>query len=252
VSHEKQKIEELDDSIYKKMFSESDYKKYKSYCLSPVTPTLRGSAQNSDYFFQNTLVRKSVYAEVYDKLEELFEKFNHLTGRSYKPFELIGRSSDTNLIICMGSACDTIEEVIKDESFNTSLLKIRLFSPFFKDKLSKILTENYKKISVLDRYNSFSSSGQPLYNEILNCVNDKNKLLSGVYGIGGKEFNIENVKSIIANMNNEQSLINFTINVDDDINFSSLPEYEELEKNNNETNIKILGIGGDGTYSLSN
>ena len=42
-------------------------------------------------------------------------KINELTGKDYKPFNYYGAQDATNVIVAMGSVCDTIKAVVDKE-----------------------------------------------------------------------------------------------------------------------------------------
>ena len=50
------------------------------------------------------------------------------------------------------------------------LIKVRLYRPFAADKLIAALPKTCKKVAVLDRTKEAGSLGEPLYQDVVNCV----------------------------------------------------------------------------------
>ena len=89
-SHEVNKLELIDEEVMKQMINDDYVLEHRSRGLSPDHPSLRGTAQNPDVFFQ---ARESVNP-FYDKCPEItqrvMDKFAKLTGREYHLFEYAG------------------------------------------------------------------------------------------------------------------------------------------------------------------
>lgn len=106
---------------------------FKKRSLNPNHPVLRGTAQNPDIFFQAREASNSYYDAVPEIVEGYMDKVNKLIGKKYKLFNYYGARDAENVIIAMGSVCDTIEETIDYLNANgekTGLVKVRLYRPF--------------------------------------------------------------------------------------------------------------------------
>ena len=51
-----------------------------------------------------------------DVVSDYMDKISEITGRKYRPFNYYGAADAENIIICMGSACEAIREVIDYEA----------------------------------------------------------------------------------------------------------------------------------------
>ena len=70
------------------------------------------------------------------------DKVSELTGRSYKPFDYVGAPDAENIIVAMGSVCETIEETMNKmvaEGHRVGLIKVRLYRPFVKKYFMDVL-----------------------------------------------------------------------------------------------------------------
>ena len=251
-SHEFQKIEELSDSVLKKMFPKLSEIYIKKNPLSPNNPLMFGTAQNPDVFFQGKEVNNAKYASFSKNFCDELEKFNTLVQREYKPFEYFGAKNAKNVIISMGSSTQTIKETISLNKTNTALISVRLYRPFDENYLLSLLPKSTKRICVLDRTKENGARG-PLFLDVVSAIlkSKRNiKVIGGRYGLGGKEFSPSCVFAVIENLNSKKPKDDFSVGILDDINHSSLPLTEAFNKTN-QNEIKIFGLGSDGSVSAS-
>ena len=251
-SHEIQKIDAVSDEVIKAMLPEEEIKKFKAIRMTPNAPYQKGTAQNPDVFFQNRELSSPAYVNIYKKLKEILKQFATLTGRKYSPFDLIGTKKPKNVIVSMGSSCETIEEVLesdKELSKDVALVDVHLYRPFDYEKFSKTLPETVEKVIVLDRTKECGAR-DPLYLDVVTALKNRPniKIIGGRYGLGGKEFTPAMVKAIIKNF--ETMKDNFTVGIIDDVSNSSLP-LETYHSKIKTFQMKFFGLGSDGTVSAS-
>ena len=244
-THEIQKIDIIEDETIKKLAQE-DVKKFYNRNRNLQF----GTAQNPDTFFQNRMARETLYQDVGKNLQEIFDKIFDACGRKYKAFEFYGNKNAEYVIVAMGSACKTIEEYIDShQTEKIGLVKVVLYRPFLKEEFLKILPKSVKTISVLDRTKE-SGSLPPLALDVISCLQqNKIEVLSGVYGLGGKEFTPNCVKAVYENMKKEKKN-NFSVGIEDDLSFSSLKTDNNWQEEQS-FNIKVFGLGSDGSVSAS-
>lgn len=132
-SHEIQKIEDLDREALKEMMSEKSLAAFRSKALNPNKPVTRGTAQNPDVFFQAREASNPFYDAVPDVVARYMGEISELTGRHYLPFDYYGDPEAENIIIAMGSVCETITETVdhlREKGEKVGLLTVRLYRPF--------------------------------------------------------------------------------------------------------------------------
>ena len=250
-SHELQKIEIVDDETIKKLLPTAEIEKFKASRMNPNMPYQKGTAQNPDVFFQNREASNLSYESVFKILEKILKDFYALTKRKYSPLSLFGAKNPKNVIIAMGSACQTIEETIeKDKSFSqdVALLNVHLYRPFEYENLSKILPDSVQKVTVLDRTKECGSR-DPLFLDVSNALkNTRIQVVGGRYGLGGKEFTPAMVKAVVKNFDEMKD--DFVVGIEDDLTNKSL-KVEEYHTNSKNYQMKFWGLGSDGTVSAS-
>lgn len=251
-SHEFQKIEEIDDGLIKKLFPSLSEINIKQNFLTPDAPKMFGTAQNPDVFFQNreaSVLSHKNFSKDFIKELQLFEKN---TGRKYEPFEYIGNKNAKYLIVSMASSTEVIEETIKYLNCDSALLKVRLYRPFDEEYLLSKIPKSIKKICVLDK-TCEAGAENPLYLDVSAAILKSGRntcVISGTYGLGGKEFSPACVKAVINNLEVKESKTKFTVGITDDISNTSLP-LPIYENALNQHEIKIFGLGSDGSVSAS-
>ena len=72
-SHELQKIEVIDTDKLKKLIDEKALNEFRSRALNINNPTIKGTAQNEDIYFQATEVRNEYYTKVVDIVNDYMQ-----------------------------------------------------------------------------------------------------------------------------------------------------------------------------------
>ena len=250
-SHEFQKIQDISDSEILDLYPKLKDIKIKQTPLSPNNPRMYGTAQNPDVFFQNKERQNLKYASFSQNFKKELDNFYNLTKRKYAPFEYYGSENPKYIIISMGSSVETIKETINNDE-EVGLISVKLFRPFDYELLASLIPNSVKKICVLDRTKE-SGSENPLFLDVSSTILKSKKrieVIGGRYGLGGKEFSPACVKAVIENLKKRNSKQGFTVGINDDISNTSL-EVKEYFNHLNQTQIKIFGLGSDGSVSAS-
>lgn len=257
-SHEVQKIEVLEYEELEQLLDKDAVNEFKRRALNPEHPVTRGTAQNPDIYFQGREAANRHYMAIPELVESYMNEINRLTGRDYHLFNYHGAPDAERIIIAMGSACDTIQETVdylNARGEKVGMLTIHLFRPFSLEHFFKYMPDTVKKIAVLDRTKEPGSAGEPLYQDVRNAFYDKtNKpvIVGGRYGLGSKEVTPGNILSVFDNLKNENPKNGFTIGIDDDVTYTSLPVAEEIDTTDADTkSCKFWGLGSDGTVGAN-
>ncbi len=262
-SHEYSKIDAWDESNnyaeVKAMFDELDMQKYvddfKARSLNPEHPIQKGTAQNSDTYFQNRETANCYYEATPAIVSKYMEYVSKKSGRTYNLFDYVGAPDAEEVIVAMGSGIETIEETINKlnaEGKKYGLIKVRLYRPFFADAFIKAIPASCKKLAVLDRTKEPGSLGEPLYLDVCTALLEKGvsgiKVFGGRYGLGSKEFTPSMVLSIYKNLELDAPKNHFTVGIYDDITNTSLDFSEKYDAAPaGSTSCKFYGLGSDGT-----
>jgi len=253
-SHEINKIKTIDLEKYSDLIDEEALKKFRAKSLLKGNSTTRGTAQNEDVYFQNMESRNKDYEETIDNVIYYMDKINKLTGFDYKPFTYYGKKNAKNVIVAMGSVCDTIKEtvdVLNKKDYSIGVITVHLYRPFSAKHLLSVLPKTVKNIAVLDRTKEAGSSGEPLYLDVLEALKDtKIKIIGGRYGLSSKDTTPGMIKGIFDHLDKRNKVNHFTIGINDDVTNLSLP-YNDFNLNNKHKELLIYGYGSDGMVSTS-
>ena len=258
-SHEIQKIEIWDYEDLKEMCDMDAVKAFRDRALNPENPTMRGSHENGDIFFQHREACNSYYNAVPGIVEEYMDKVNAKLGTDYKLFNYYGAPDAERVIVAMGSICDVAEEVIdylNKKGEKVGIVKVRLFRPFSAEKLVEAIPATAKTIAVLDRTKEPGSLGEPLYLDVVAALNTTGrtgiKVIGGRYGLGSKDTPPASVFAVYAELAKADPKPQFTLGIVDDVTNLSLAE-EDAPNTAAEGTIecKFWGLGGDGTVGAN-
>ena len=246
-SHEINKINILEDEKWESLIDYKAISNFRSRALIPNNVITRGTAENDDIYFQNYESRNIYYEKEIDIVKNYMDKLNKIAGTNYKPFNYYGDINASNVIVAMGSVCETIKEVL---SSNMGLIEVHLYRPFSLESLKEVLPKSTKKIAVLDRTKEIGSQAEPLYLDITNALKDTDiKIIGGRYGLSSKNTTPNDILAVFDNLENECK-DHFTVGIIDDVTNTSLKVKNKKIKTNHDEYL-IYGYGSDGMISAS-
>ena len=258
-SHEIQKIEVWDYDELKSMVDMDDVQAFRARALNPERPVLRGSAENSDIFFQHREACNKYYNDAVATTEMYMNMVNEKLGTDCKLFNYYGAEDADRVIVAMGSVCDTIKETIdflNARGEKVGMIKVHLYRPFSVKHLVDVIPDSVKTISVIDRTKEPGSLGEPLFLDVVAAL--KNSKFSNVpvyggrYGLGSKDTLPAHIISVYNNMNAEKPKTEFTLSINDDVTNLSLDVTESPDTTpKGTTSCKFWGLGSDGTVGAN-
>ena len=241
------------------MVDMDDVQAFRARALNPERPVLRGSAENSDIFFQHREACNKYYNDAVATTEMYMNMVNEKLGTDYKLFNYYGAEDADRVIVAMGSVCDTIKETIdflNARGEKVGMIKVHLYRPFSVKHLVDVIPDSVKTISVIDRTKEPGSLGEPLFLDVVAAL--KNSKFSNVpvyggrYGLGSKDTLPAHIISVYNNMNAEKPKTEFTLSINDDVTNLSLDVTESPDTTpKGTTSCKFWGLGSDGTVGAN-
>ena len=259
-SHEVQKVACWDYADLADMCDMDAVQAFRDHSLNPERPSMRGSHENGDIFFQHREACNSFYDELPAIVEDYMHQINAKLGTNYELFNYYGAPDADRVIVAMGSFCDVAEEVIdylNAHGERVGLVKVRLYRPFVTSKFVAALPETVKKIAVLDRTKEPGSVGEPLYMDVLNALAIEGRsgitVVGGRYGLGSKDTPPASAFAVFSELAKDEPRRQFTIGIVDDVTNLSLPEDPNCPNTAALGTIecKFWGLGGDGTVGAN-
>ncbi len=264
-SHEINDVKLLSNDILSRMLTDKMALSQHARALTPDHPTLRGTAQNPDVFFQTREAANPMYEGLPGIVQAKMDQLGSLTGRHYKLFDYVGAPDADRVIVIMGSGAETAGEVAKalvESGEKVGVLQVRLYRPFDTAAFVKMLPPTVRHIAVLDRTKEPGAPGDPLYLDVLAAIAEQGVLqgldisrpviTGGRYGLASKEFTPQMVAGVYAGMAGRPASKHFTVGILDDVSGLSVdPDPDFQLPTAGLTQAVFFGLGSDGTVGAN-
>lgn len=252
-SHELNVIDSLGEGNLISLVDQQKLKDFKDRALNIGVKKQYGMSETEDIYFQSVEARSELYNAMPDIVNFYMGKINELANTHYAPFEYYGDAQAENIIIAMGSVCDTAKLVVEQENKKGNrigLIEVHLYRPFSKKYLEEVLPESVKRIAVLDMAKESGAAGEPLYLDVVSTLQGKNiTIVGGRYGLSSKNTAPDQIYAVYKMLESDPKN-NFTIGIVDDVCHTSL-DIEPYDVNLNDEELLIYGFGSDGMVSAS-
>ncbi|MBD3345061.1 MAG: pyruvate:ferredoxin (flavodoxin) oxidoreductase [Chitinivibrionales bacterium] len=266
VSHEIQKIEELTYDDMKEMIDEDLIKAHRARAMTPDHPTLRGTSQNPDVYFQGRETVNKYYDACPEIVQKAMDRFAKIAGRQYNLFDYVGAPDAERIIIMMGCGSEAAHETVdylNNHGEKVGLVKVRLYRPWDTKAFINALPSTVKSIAVLDRTKEPGSLGEPLYEDIRTSIGeamsdglaqfkDYPTIVGGRYGLGSAEFTPAMVKGVFDELSEKKPMNHFMVGINDDVTGHSI-KYDPTFSVEDDQTFRALfyGLGSDGTVGAN-
>ena len=198
ISHCMEKIETIDDAKVKEYIGEF---KAEYSVLDIKNPITVGSLDLQDYYFEHKYAVADAMKGAKNIILEVAKDFEKKFGRKYGLFEEYKMNDAEIAVVALGSTAGTAKAVVnelRDKGVKAGLLKLRVFRPFPHEEIANILGK-MKAVAVMDRSDTFSSAGGPVFTEIRSALYDsavKPKLINYIYGLGGRDISMAEIEKV--------------------------------------------------------
>ncbi len=257
-SHEIQKIETLEMEDLEPLLDREALAKFRSRALTPQNPVARGMAENGDVFFQHREACNTHYEAVPEVVESYMAEISKITGREYHLFNYYGAADAERVIIAMGSVTQAAQEAIDHlvaKGEKVGLVSVHLYRPFSAKHFLAAVPATAKRIAVLDRTKEPGANGEPLYLDVKECFYGRENaplIVGGRYGLASKDTTPSQIVSVFDNLALPMPKDHFTLGIEDDVTFTSLPMVAEVALGDPSTyEAKFYGLGADGTVGAN-
>lgn len=190
-SHGMENLHILEDEVVTKFIGEY---KIPRPLLDVDNPITVGPLALQDFYFENRRAQAEAMVNAKSVILDVAKEYAELTGREYGFFEEYKLEDAEVAIVVMGSTAGTAKYTIdqlRAKGVKAGMLKVRVFRPFPYAELKEAL-KGIKVIGVLDRADSLSSVGGPLFSELRAALYDAETrplITNYIYGLGGRDIN---------------------------------------------------------------
>ncbi|MFO7154064.1 MAG: pyruvate ferredoxin oxidoreductase [Caldicoprobacter oshimai] len=197
-SHAVENIELIEDEKVKEFIGE--YKPQYSL-LDRDNPISMGPLDMPAFYFEHKRAQAEAMKNAKRVILEVAEEFEKLTGRKYGYFEEYKMEDAEVAIVIMNSTAGTAKFVVNElrkQGIKAGLIKLRVFRPFPFEELGKALS-HLKAVAIMDKAESFSTAGGPLFTEVRSAMFDyakDTKAVSYIYGLGGRDVRTDDIMTV--------------------------------------------------------
>lgn len=234
-------------------------KAFRARGMNPMTPELRGSAQNSDVYFQAREAANRYYDNFPAIVDKVMERVGRLTGRRYHLFDYTGAPDATEVIVTMGTSAKVAAAAVESltrQGRKVGVVSVHLFNPFSAADLMAALPSTVKTVAVLDRTKEPGSQGEPLLLNVMAAVFDSGRsirVIGGRYGLSSKEFDPAMAIAVFDEAARAEPKRRFTVGIVDDVTRLSLTPAEAPASviSSGVRQAIFYGMGSDGTVGAT-
>lgn len=197
-SHAVENIELEEDAAVKEFVGEYHP---EHYLLKHENPLAVGPYGVSPYYMEAKMGQVQAMKNAKQVILDVAERFEKTFGRKYGFFETYRMEDAETAMVIIGSSAGTARAAVdklRAEGRRVGMVKIRVFRPFPADELAQVLS-GLKAVAVMDKAESFSDNGGPLFADTTTAMydlKDRPLAVNYVYGLGGRDFRVEDAAYI--------------------------------------------------------
>lgn len=197
-SHAVENIELLEDADVKAFVGEYQP---EHYLLKRENPLAVGPYDVCAYYMEHKMLQAEAMKNAKVRILQVAADYEALTGRKYGFFEPYRMEDAETALLLIGSSAGTAKAAVdrlREAGKRVGLIKLRVFRPFPAEELAAAL-RSVKVAAVMDKCESFCACGGPLFAETRSALYDlpeRPRLLSYVYGLGGRDIGVEHFEEI--------------------------------------------------------
>lgn len=262
-SHEINDLEKLSDGVLAAMIVGEGIDAHSRRAMTPDRPSLRGTAQNPDAFFQAREAANPFYAALPGIVQAAMDRLAGLTGRAYRLFEYTGDPAAEEVAVVMGSGGETLRAAsayLNATGRKTGVLQVRLYRPFDVSAFLDALPASVRRIAVMDRSKEPGAPGEPLFLDVSAAVLSQGRgrwgglpRVSGVrFGLASKEFTPAMAVAVFGEMAAPEPRAVMTVGIEDDVSGLSVRWDRDLQLPGPKISQAVFfGLGSDGTVGAN-
>ncbi|MDO6353474.1 pyruvate ferredoxin oxidoreductase [Caloramator sp. CAR-1] len=203
-SHAVENLEMLDDEEVKKFVG---VKREAPFALIGQDPVSMGPLDLPNHYFEHKRLQAEAMKNAKKVILEVAAEYEKLTGRKYGFFEEYKMEDAEAAIVVINSTAGTAKFVVDNlraQGKKVGLIKIRVFRPFPAEELAEAL-KNVKAVAVMDKADSFSAAGGPLFAEVRSAMYGRadGKIVTNyIYGLGGRDVTTTQIEKVYADLFN--------------------------------------------------
>lgn len=193
-SHQKKRVEVFEEKAAVARFIGSYQPEYP--ILDVKNPVTVGAYMNEPDFINNKVQLCLAMEEAKQIIQDVFDEYASFSGRKLEKSEGFYWEDAEWIMFTLGSSYATVKKAVEDlrsQGKKVGAFTVHVLRPSILDEVKKYC-KNVKKILILDRQVSYGCEGGNMSLEIkaaLQQLDHPIEVLTRIYGLGGKDFFIE-------------------------------------------------------------
>lgn len=182
--------------------------------LDVKKPVTHGVMDLQDSYFEHRFQVNMAMKNSVKVIEQVFKEFGQISGRNYDMIETYMCDDAEYVTLTIGSTAGTMKAAVDElraEGYKVGAVKLKVLRPFPAEKIRDVMAGK-KCVAVMDRHLVVGVGG-PVFLEVaadLLDLPDCPKLVNYVYGLGGRDVMVEDLKKVYMNMmNDNQEKVNY-------------------------------------------
>ena len=173
----------------------------ENYLLKKENPLAIGPYDLGCHYMEHKIQQAESMKYAKHRILEVAAEFEKVTGRKYGLFEEYCMEDAEVALVLIGSSAGTAKAAVDElweQGVKAGLIKIRVFRPFPAEEIAEAL-KNVKAVAIMDKAESFSSQGGPLFAEVRSALYDletRPKAVGYVYGLGGRDITPQHFQGV--------------------------------------------------------
>lgn len=201
-SHAVENIEIFDDKKVKDFLGEY---KAKYPLLGLDNPVTFGPLDLQDYYFEHKRQQSEAMNNALKIIPEILAEFNKTFNRKYDLIEEYKVDDAEIAVVVLSStagAAKVAADNLRKKNIKAGVLRPVFLRPFPAARFIKALAGK-KAVCVMDRAESFSGHGGPMFNEVRSALYKQDKapiMKNAIYGLGGRDIFVEDIEKIFMDL----------------------------------------------------
>jgi pyruvate ferredoxin oxidoreductase alpha subunit len=202
ISHGMERVRLLEDEEVREFIGEYQP---RTSLLNTDKPVTLGPLAFTDFYFELKRSEIEGIRKAKGIIKGVLSEFNQKFNTQYSIFESYHLEDADLGIVLAGSTAGTAKTVVDDlrrKGLKVGLLKIKFFRPLFFEELQEVLS-HLKVIAVLDRADSGSSFGGPIFLELRAILYELKKrplIVNYIYGLGGRDTSPQDIHQVYSEL----------------------------------------------------
>ena len=228
--------------------------------FSTETGMMVGVVQNQDSYMKGKVAQRFFYDKVKSALVKNMKLYSELTGRNYDLIDGYRMEDAEYAIVGLGSSMLTARPAVdfcrEKLGLKVGVVNICAYRPFPGEEIVEML-KGVKAFSVIERLDIPLAGSNPLTLEVKAAFSDAllengvktPQILSGVYGLGSRDFKVEDCIAVFQNMAADKPQKFFVTGVMHDL---ALKPYEQIDvRGKGSFSMRGHSVGGYGSVTTN-